>query len=105
MHGVGVAKEVMQITKNFLVRTRQEDAQHVIFAVAKLVHFEARAPLLASDKAIDLAIGIAGHVLQRPAPNRLLVQTMNGHDRKELIDGPAVRQRLEQREVAEVAVN
>ena len=30
---------------------------------------------------------------------------MDGHDRKELVNGPAVRQRLEQREVAEVAIH
>ena len=62
-------------------------------------------PLLLADEAVDLPVGVAGDVLQRAAPRRLLVQPVDRHDREELVDGPAVRQRLEEREVAEVPVH
>ena len=57
-----------------------------------------------ADEAVDLAVRVAGHVLQRAAPRRLLVQPVDRHDREELVDRPGVGQRLEEREVAEVAV-
>ena len=64
-----------------------------------------RAAASCRRRTVDLAVGVARHVLHRAAARRLLVEPMDRHDRKELIDRPAVRQRLEQREVAEVAID
>ena len=36
--------------------------------------------------------------------DRLLAQPVDRHDREQLVDGPAVRQRLEDREIAEIGV-
>jgi hypothetical protein len=65
----------------------------------------ATGPVPAADEAVDLAVGVAGDVLQRAAARRLLVQPVDRHDREELVDRPRVGQRLEEREVAEVAVH
>ena len=40
-----------------------------------------------------------------PSAGRLLVEPVDRHDREELVDRPAVGQRLEEREVAEVPVH
>ena len=56
------------------------------------------------DELIDLPVGVAGQVRQRASADRSLVQAMNRHDRERLTDRPAVGQRLEDGEVAEVDV-
>ena len=53
---------------------------------------------------IDLAVGVAGDVREHGLAHRLLVETVDGHDGEQLVDGPAVRQGLEDREIAEVGV-
>ena len=47
---------------------------------------------------------VAGDVAEHGVPRRPLVQPVDRHDREQLLDGPAVGHRLEQREVAEVGV-
>ena len=105
VHGVGVTEQIVQIAENLLIRAGEEDAQDVRFAVRETVELQAGPPVLVTHEAIDLAVGIAGDVLQRPATGRFLDQSMNGHDREQLIDRPTVRQRLEDGEVAEVAID
>src|SRR6185369_17151851 len=105
VHRVRVAEQVVQVTEDFLIGAREENAEHVRFAVAELVQLETRVAALVADEAIDLAVGVAGDILQRAAARWLLIEPMNRHDRKELIDGPTVGQRLKEREVAEVPVD
>ena len=69
------------------------------------MQLEGRLALAAAGKPVDHAVGIAGDVLQGPAPGRRLIEPVNGHDREDLIDRPIVGQRLEDGKVAEVAVN
>ena len=95
----------MQVAENLLIGACQEDAQHIGLAVPELVELETRVPRLVADELVDLAVGVACHVLQRAAAHRLLVEPMDRHDREELIDRPAVGQRLEEREVAEVPIH
>ncbi len=57
-----------------------------------------------SNVLTDLAVGVAGQVLQHGAAQRLLVQARQRQDRQDLADGPGVRQALEYREVADVLV-
>ena len=52
----------------------------------------------------NLSIAVAGDVLQGSVAGRTLVQTLDRHDREELVDSPTVWQALEQREVAEILV-
>ena len=58
----------------------------------------------AVDELIDLAVRVAGDVAEHRVMGRHGVQPVNRHHRKELLDRPAVRARLEQREVAEVGL-
>ena len=43
-----------------------------------------------------LSVAVAGDVLQGSVAGRTLVQTLDRHDREELVDGPTVWQALEQ---------
>ena len=52
----------------------------------------------------NLAVRVAGDVLQRSVARRAFVESLYGHDREELVDSPSVGQRLEEREVAEILV-
>ncbi len=56
------------------------------------------------DELVDLAIRIARDVGQHGGPGGTLVQPVDRHDGKQLIDGPAVGQRLEHGEIAEVRI-
>ena len=56
------------------------------------------------DELVDLAIGVAGDVGQHGLARGLLGEPVHRHDGEQLVDGPAVGQRLEDREVAEVGV-
>ncbi len=105
MHGVGIAEQVVEVAEDLLVGAGEEDAEHVGLAVPELVQLQTRRAVLLAHEAVDLAVGVAGDVLDRAPPHRLLIQPVDGHDREQLIDGPAVGQRLEQREVAEVPVD
>ena len=106
VHGVGVAEQVVQVAEDLLVRAGEEDAEDVVLAVAEL----------------DAARGWAAPSCRRRSdrscrPNRRSrpagcraasaprASRWIGMIGKQLVDGPAVRQRLEEREVAEVAVD
>ncbi len=52
----------------------------------------------------DLAIGIAGDVHQRRVDRGLFLQAVQGSDREKLLQRPAIEQRLEDREIADVLV-
>ena len=52
----------------------------------------------------NLAVAVAGDVLQGSVACRTLVQALDRHDREELVDCPTVWQALEQGEVAEILV-
>ena len=103
VNGVRVAEQVMEVAEDFLVRAHEEDAQVVVVGPERmqgkrLLH------VAAIDEAIELAVRIAGDVAEDGVVQRLLVQPVNGHHREQLLDRPAVGDRLEQREVAEIGV-
>ena len=56
------------------------------------------------DELVDLPVRVAGDVAQDGVARRPLVEPMDGHHRKELLDGPTVWHRLKQRKIAEVDV-
>ena len=103
MHGVRVAEEVVQVAEDFLVRADQEHAEVVRLAVER-VQRQRALHVAAIDELVDLAVRVAGDVAEHGVPRRRLVQPVDRHHREQLLDRPGVRDRLEQREVAEVRV-
>src|SRR5436190_10093480 len=95
VHGIGIAEEIVQVAEDFLICSGEEHAEDVRLAVLEIVQLETRPAILVADEAIDPSVRVAGDVLERSTPHRLLVEPMNRHDREELIDRPTVRERLE----------
>ena len=60
--------------------------------------------ILSRDKVSDLSIRVTSDVLQGCRTVGTFVQTLNGHNREYLVDGPGIRQGLEQREVTEIFI-
>src|SRR5437764_6873645 len=104
MDGVGIAEQVVEVAQDFLVSAEQESAEVVILAVGERVQREGALYVTAIDKLIDLAVGIAGDITEYGVLRGALVQSVDGHDGEQLLDGPAVGQALEQRKIAEVGV-
>ena len=104
MYGSGVTKQVVHITKNLLVRTYQEDAQIVLLILLQRMHWQRMRVMAVGSKIGYLSVRVAGNILNGGITGRTLVQTLDGHNGEYLVDGPRVRQRLEQREVAEILV-
>src|ERR671930_326455 len=68
----------------------------------KGMEFERILHVLEIDKAIDLAIRVAGNIPQRRRLRRHLIQTVDWDDGEELLDGPEVGDRLKDGEVTNV---
>src|SRR5690554_6315541 len=101
---VGIAEQVVHVTEDFLVGADHEDAQQIILALAQFVHRRAALDALLVDVMADLAVRVPGQVLQYGPAQGFLVQPVQRHYRKHLIDGPGIGQALEHREVADVLV-
>ena len=56
------------------------------------------------NKVGNFSVAVAGYVLQRGVACGPFVEPLYGNDGEKLVDSPAVGQRLEKREVAEVLV-
>src|SRR5688572_9957630 len=104
VHDVRVAEQVVQVPEGLLVGADQERAEVILLARHELVHLERALGLALGDEAVDLAVRVAGDVGEHGAARRPLVEPVQRHDREQLVDGPAVRQRLEHRHVAEIDV-
>src|SRR6185436_3292212 len=87
----------------FLVGAYQENAEVVRLAV-ELVQHDGLLHVAPIDELIELAVRVAGDVAQHRVIDRPLVEAVDRHHREELLDRPAVGDRLEQREVAEIGV-
>ena len=103
MHRVGVAEQIVQVAQNFLICAHQKCAQ-IIIAAVEFMQRQRALYIAAVDELVHLAVGIASDIPQHRVATGLLVQPVNRHDGKQLLDRPAVRHALEQREVAEVRV-
>ena len=104
VHGVAVAEEVVQIAQDFLVRAGQKHPEVVLVAGHQRVQLEHVLDVAPIDEVIDLPIGVTGDVGQHRPPRRLFGEAVDGHDGKQLVDGPDIGQRLEHGEIAEVSV-
>src|SRR5258708_9305952 len=101
--GVGVPEQVMEVAEDFLVGAQQESTQIIWLAVVWM-QFERVAHIAKIDELIDLTVRIAGDVAQNGPARRGFIETMDRHNGKELVDGPAIRHGLENRKVAEIGV-
>lgn len=102
MHGVGVAEEVVQVAEDFLVGADQEDTNVVGVFGLEGMYRQRRRYALRRHEVVDLAVAVAGDVLDGAGVGGLLIEPLHGHYGKELVDGPGVWQRLEEGEVAEI---
>ena len=103
VYGVGVAKQVVEVAEDFLVGTHEENTDIIMLLVGEAMQRDGVLRRL-GDEVGDLAVAVAGDVLKGGQVGRVFVQTLDGDDGEELVDGPEVGQRLEQGEVAEVFV-
>ena len=103
MNGIGIAEQVVHVAQNFLVRTNQKRA-HVIVVAGEGVQRERALHVAPVDELIHLAIGVARDIAKHRRVRRPLVQPVDRHDREQLLDRPAIRHALEQREITEVRV-
>ena len=103
MHCVGVAEKVVQVAQNLLIGTHKEDTDIIMLLVAEGMQRYGVLRRL-GDEVGDFAVAVAGDVLQGGEVCWVFVKPLNRDDGEELVDGPEVGQRLEQREVAEVFV-
>ncbi len=104
MHGVGIAEQVVQIPQNLLIGADQEEADVVILVLLDLVQRQELGPAVLAHKTGDLSIGVTGDIGNRGHHIRPLVEPLQRHDREQLVNGPGVRDGLEQREVGKIGL-
>ena len=102
VYGIRIAKEVVEVTENFLVCTDEVNCDKVRLVLLDRVERNGASHFATANEHVNLAIAIASHVLNRRLDRRLFVQTLDRHNREHLIHAPAVREALEKAEVAEV---
>ena len=94
----------MHVAQNLLVGTNEEHTEIVWLVLLQWMKRKNIADMTIGYEVRNLSVAVAGDVLQGSVPGRTLVQTLDRHDREELVDSPTVWQALEQREVAEILV-
>ena len=96
MHGIGVAKEVVQVAQNLLISTHEEYTYIVRVLPLQRVHRQIVRHMAIDHEVGYLAIRIARHILNGAGTIGFLVQTLDRHDGENLVDGPRVCERLEE---------
>ena len=86
---VNVAKEIVVVTHDILIRTRKKHSQIIRLSVQG-VEFQILLDVPQVHKIIDFAVRVAGEVRQITLPLRNLVQPVNRHDGKELFERPGI---------------
>ena len=104
MHRIGVAEKVVHVAQNLLVCTHKEHAKVVWLCRLQLVYLQRVGLGVVVDEVSNLAVTVAGHVLDGATAVGTLIEPVYWHDGEELVDTPAVGQALEKREVTEVLV-
>jgi len=92
-----MAEQVVGIAHDLLVGPYQEHAQVVGLAAIERMERQDALGLarLRRDEAVDLAVAVAAQIAQHAALRGCLVQAMEGHDGKQLLDRPAIGSRAE----------
>ena len=96
MRGIGVAKEIVHVAKDFLIGTHKEHTQIVVLRLLQLVDWQNVTDMARGHEVGNLAIRVASDVLQRGITGWPFVQTLYGYDGEQLVDGPRVGKALEQ---------
>ena len=104
MHGIGIAKEVVEVAQDLLIGAYEEHANVIGVLTLQGVYGQIVRHMAIDHEVGYLAIGVAGHVLNGTGAIGFLIQTLDRHDGEDLVDGPRVGQRLEEGEVAEVFI-
>ena len=90
VHGVGGAEQVVQIAHHLLISTAQEQADQIGVVAVEFVQLQQLFGLSISDEAIQTTIGITGEIGEVGQSGRSLIQLLDGHHWKQLVDGPGV---------------
>ena len=104
MYRIGVAEEIVHIAQNFLIGSDEEYTEVVRLALLQRVDRQDVTGAAHGDEIRHLSVAVAGNVLQSGVACRTFVKPLDRHDWEKLVYRPAVRERLEEREVAEVLV-
>ena len=88
VYSSGVAKQVVHVTKNFLIGTHQKDAQVVFLALLQRVHRQRVRVVAVGSEVGYLSVRVAGDILNGGITCRTLVQALDGHNGEYLVDGP-----------------
>ena len=96
MDGIGVAEQVVEVTENLLVGTDKEDTEIVGLLGSQAMDRQHVRDVIVGHEVGDLAVAIAGDVLDGTLARRTLVEALDRDDREELVNGPAIWQRLKE---------
>ena len=88
MYGVGVAEEVMHVTQNLLIGTNKEHAEIIGLVLLECMNGQRVGIMTIRGEVGNLAIAVAGDVLNGGIAGGALVESLDGHDGKYLINGP-----------------
>ena len=102
MHSIGVAEQVVHIAENFLICSHQEHAQIIWLIWLQSMHRNRWRHAVWRHEVSYLAVAVASHILDGGCVGWSLIKARNRDNREQLVDSPAVGQRLEQREIAEI---
>ena len=105
MHRIRVSKQIMHISQDFLISPYQKDRYIVRLFLLQAMYRHIMCYIPGRDKIGYLSIGITGNVLQGSRAVRFFIQTLNGHNRKYLVDRPRIRKRLKKWEVTEIFIS
>ena len=80
----------MQIAHHLLICTAEEQADQIRVFAVEFVQLQQLFGLSLSDEAIQTTIGITGEIGEVGQSSRPLIQLLDGHHWKQLVDGPGV---------------
>ena len=105
MDRIGITKQVVQVSKNFLISTCQKNTERVCYSLLERVHPQCIfGTTVSSDKIVDPPIRITGDIFERCIAGGFFIQTMQRDNRKHLVNSPGVGHRLENRKIAEIFI-
>ena len=83
MQDMRVAKEIVQVSQDLLVRPDEKEPQIVILTRSQAVHLERVLDVVQVDELINLAITVTGQIRENRASSRLFGEAVQGHHRKQ----------------------
>ena len=105
MHCIRITEKIVHVSQNFLIGPNQKDTDIISIFSFQRMYRQIMGNIACRNKVGNLAIRVAGYVLQSRRPVRTFIQPLDRHDRENLIDRPRVRQGLEKREITEILIS